>query len=84
MSKMEYVLNVIAAALGLVAYPAHGMMKSLYTATHSKRSKIVAQARIEEGKHLAEHSHKGLGKNRQTILRNFEAACRRTADSGSS
>lgn len=69
------------AALGLVAYPAHGMMKSLYTATHSKTRKAVFQARVREGKYLAEQS--GTKNRYQTILRNFEVACRQESASKS-
>jgi hypothetical protein len=70
----------IAAALGLVAYPAHGIMKSLYTATHSKTRKRILQARIQEGKHLAEHSNKGR-KDYQKIIQNFEVVYRNNVDS---
>lgn len=70
----------VAAALGLVAYPAHGMMKSLYTATHSKTRKQVFQARIQEGRYLAEHSANGR-KDYQQIIRNFEAVYRNNVDS---
>jgi hypothetical protein len=73
----------IAAALGLVAYPAHGMMKSLYTATHSQTKKRILQARIQEGKYLSEHSPKARS-DRQSILRNFEAAHRKLVSSASS
>ncbi|KAK1147607.1 hypothetical protein N8T08_000949 [Aspergillus melleus] len=75
--------KVSSAALGLVAYPAHGMMKSLYTATHSKTRKRIVQARIEEGKYLSENSPKSQ-LSRQAILRNFEAACRKPVDDASS
>ncbi|KAJ5638449.1 hypothetical protein N7528_000839 [Penicillium herquei] len=68
--------KVSSAALGLVAYPAHGMMKSLHTATHSKTRKGVLRARILEGKHLAEYSTKGQ-QGRQAIIRNFEAVYRK-------
>ncbi|KAJ5098378.1 hypothetical protein N7532_005379 [Penicillium argentinense] len=77
--------KVSSAALGLVAYPAHGIMKSLYVATHSKTRKRVLQARVREAKYLAEHSPKAQG-NRQAIIRNFEAVYRnpvRTASSSS-
>ncbi|KAJ5947875.1 hypothetical protein N7466_000890 [Penicillium verhagenii] len=71
--------KVSSAALGLVAYPAHGMMKSLYTATHCKTRKRILQARTEEGKYLAEHSPKGQ-RDRQSIIRNFETAIRKPLD----
>ncbi|KAJ5753529.1 uncharacterized protein N7511_007682 [Penicillium nucicola] len=75
--------KVSSAALGLVAYPAHGMMKSLYSATHSKTRKHILQARVQEGKYLVEHSNK-YRKDYQTIIRNFEAAYRKTVDSADS
>ncbi|KAJ5593138.1 hypothetical protein N7537_010042 [Penicillium hordei] len=68
-----------SAALGLVAYHAHGIMKSLYTATHSKPRKRILEARIQEGKYLAEHSDKGR-KYYQPIISNFEAAYRKTVE----
>lgn len=77
-SRNEAVTNssqLTTAALGLVAYPAHGMMKSLYTATHSKTRKQISQARIQEGKYLAEHPNNGRGVY-QKIIRNFEAIYR--------
>ncbi|OJJ08353.1 hypothetical protein ASPVEDRAFT_393860 [Aspergillus versicolor CBS 583.65] len=67
--------KVSSAALGLVAYPAQGAMKSLYTATHSKTRKRILQARILEGKYLAENSPMGQ-KNRRAVIQRFEAACR--------
>ncbi|CAG8060119.1 unnamed protein product [Penicillium olsonii] len=70
------------AALGLVAYPAHGVMKSLYTATHSKTRKLIIQSHIHEGKYLAEHSVKGQ-QDRQSVIRNFEAAYRKPVDAAS-
>ncbi|KAF7715323.1 Sterol 3-beta-glucosyltransferase [Penicillium ucsense] len=70
--------KVSSAALGLIAYPAHGMMKSLHTASHSKTRKCILQARLQEGKYLTEHSPEAV-KNRQKILRNFETACRKPA-----
>lgn len=69
----------IPAALGLVAYPAHGMMKSLYTATHSKTRQRIHQARIQEGKYLAKNSAKSE-MYRQSVVRNFEALYRRPVD----
>ncbi|KAJ5919710.1 hypothetical protein N7454_009545 [Penicillium verhagenii] len=75
--------KVSSAALGLVAYPAHGMMKSLHTATHCKTRKRILQARTEEGKYLAEHSPKGQ-RDRQSIIRNFETAIRKPVDFDSS
>ncbi|KAJ6015229.1 hypothetical protein N7540_009820 [Penicillium herquei] len=73
----------IAAALGLVAYPAHGMMKSLYAATHGKTRKRILQARVEEGKYLVIYA-KDSQKDYQTIIRNFEAACLKTGESPNS
>lgn len=75
------ILTSLSAALGLVAYPAHGMMKSLYTVTHSKTRKAALQARVKEGKYLAEHS--GRRTDYHTILRNFEVACRQEVASSS-
>lgn len=72
----------MTAALGLVAYPAHGMMKSLYTVTHSKTRKLVIQARIQEGKYLVEHSVKSQ-ENRQSAIRKFETAYRKPVDAAS-
>ncbi|KAF4210949.1 hypothetical protein CNMCM5878_003398 [Aspergillus fumigatiaffinis] len=69
--------KVSSAALGLVAYPAHGMMKSLYAATHTKNRKRIMQARIREGEYLAEHSKERM--NVQSILRTFEALQRESA-----
>ncbi|KAJ5737241.1 uncharacterized protein N7483_002366 [Penicillium malachiteum] len=66
--------KVSSAALGLVAYPAHGMMKSLYTVTHSKTRKAVLQARVTEGRYLAERSDTKT--ECQAIVHNFEVACR--------
>lgn len=59
------------------------MMKSLYTATHSKTRKRLIQARIHEGKYLAEHSAKGQEYHR-SVIRNFEAAYREAVDTASS
>lgn len=60
------------AALGLVAYPADGIMKSLYTATHGSTRKRIVQARLKEGQYLVEHSSQARA-NCQTALRAFEA-----------
>ncbi|CAG8237173.1 unnamed protein product [Penicillium salamii] len=73
--------KVSSAALGLVAYPAHGMMKSLYTVTHSGTRKRITEARKREGKYLEEHTEKGRV-GRQLVLRRFEAQ-QRTATSSS-
>jgi len=74
---------MISAALGLVAYPAHGMMKSLYTATHSKTRKRIVEARRREGKYLEQHSDKGRV-GRQVVLRKFELQQRMLMDASSS
>lgn len=48
------------------------MMKSLYTATHSKTRKKIIEAQKREGKYTEEHTDKGrIG--RQVVLRKFEA-----------
>ncbi|CAG7925672.1 unnamed protein product [Penicillium olsonii] len=69
---LEMGTKVSSAALGLVAYPAHGMMKSMYTATHSGTRKRILEARKREGKYLEEHTEKGRV-GRQVALRKFEA-----------
>ncbi|CAI7644449.1 unnamed protein product [Penicillium bialowiezense] len=69
--------KVSSAAVGLVAYPAHGMMKSMYTATHSKTSKRIIEARVREGKHFSQMTLKG---EESSVLRKFEASERELAD----
>lgn len=68
------------AALGLVAYPADGMIKSLYTATHANTRKQIIRARLKEGRYLAEHLPKARA-NCQSILRAFEIRARKPTES---
>ena len=41
------------AAIGLVAYPAHGITKSLHTVIKSRTRKQIVQARLQEGQYIA-------------------------------
>ncbi|KAE8137913.1 hypothetical protein BDV38DRAFT_270942 [Aspergillus pseudotamarii] len=45
--------KVPSAAIGLVAYPAHGITKSLHTVIKSKTRKQIVQARLQEGQYIA-------------------------------
>lgn len=47
-----YLCVFLIAALGLVAYPAHGICKSIHTAVRSSTRKQIAEARLREGTHL--------------------------------
>ncbi|KAF7596058.1 hypothetical protein BBP40_003839 [Aspergillus hancockii] len=47
--------KVPSAALGLVAYPAQGISKSLHTVIKSKTRKKVVKARLQEGQYIAQH-----------------------------
>ncbi|KAL4981853.1 hypothetical protein BDW68DRAFT_196013 [Aspergillus falconensis] len=71
--------KVSSAALGLVAYPADGMIKSLYTATHASTRKRIVQARLKEGQYLVENSSKARA-SCQSVLREFEARERKQKD----
>lgn len=54
------------------------MMKSMYTATHSKTSKRIIEARVREGKHFSQMTLKG---EETSVLRKFfEASERELAD----
>jgi hypothetical protein len=61
-----------AAALGLVAYPGQGLVKSIHTAMHGKTRRLISKARLKEGQYLAIQSSKAWS-NCPAVLEAFEA-----------
>ncbi|RDW70562.1 putative sterol glucosyltransferase [Aspergillus mulundensis] len=67
--------NVGSAALGLVAYPGHGICKSIHSSVRSKTRKAVVKARQREGEYLAATVTRASGSeriDRGAVLRAFE------------
>ncbi|KAI1411633.1 glycosyltransferase family 1 protein [Hypoxylon sp. FL1857] len=50
------VAKVSSGLLGLIAYPSHGICRSITAAIHSTTAQTIAQARREEGKYLARNA----------------------------
>ncbi|KAL4798028.1 hypothetical protein BDV19DRAFT_377237 [Aspergillus venezuelensis] len=67
-----------SAALGLVAYPGHGICKSLRSSVRSSTRKAVTKARMREGEYLARTEVIDRG----SVIRRFESG--RTRRDGSS
>ncbi|KAL4936541.1 hypothetical protein BDV06DRAFT_227814 [Aspergillus oleicola] len=61
--------HIGSAALGLVAYPGHGICKSLRSSVRSSTRKAVTKARMREGEYLARTEVIDRG----SIIRAFEA-----------
>ncbi|KAB8271619.1 hypothetical protein BDV30DRAFT_213293 [Aspergillus minisclerotigenes] len=64
--------KVPSAALGLVAYPAHGITKSLHTVIRSKTRKQIVQARLREGQYIARKVAKP-GIDHALVMQTFDA-----------
>lgn len=74
-------LTLIAAALGLVAYPAHGICKSIHTVVRSKTRKQIAKSRHREGHYMIRS--RGQGVDRRSVMQAFESL-KREAQNGDS
>ncbi|GAB1194330.1 hypothetical protein APSETT444_003574 [Aspergillus pseudonomiae] len=71
--------KVPSAALGLVAYPAHGITKSLHTVMRSKTRKQIVQARLQEGQYIARKVAKPET-DHALVMQSFDAL--KNADAG--
>ena len=79
----ELVANIDSAALGLVAYPADGVRKSIHAAVRSKTRKQIVKARQKEGEYRAPVALKN-GLDRQILLLTFDTYQREYTDPRSS
>lgn len=59
----------VIAALGLVAYPGHGLCKTIHAAIKSKTRKNIVNARHREGRYLV---HVDTEIDREAIIDSFE------------
>ena len=57
--------------MGLVAYPGHGICKSLHTLTHTTTRKAIAAARQAEGQYLVANMKHG-DEDASAVLRAFD------------
>ncbi|TEA21368.1 Sterol 3-beta-glucosyltransferase UGT80B1 [Colletotrichum sidae] len=72
------VSKTISAGIGVVAYPSHGIYKTIRTAVKSKTRHKIAAARLVEGEYLARNSQANV----QAVLHRFDELCRISEESG--
>ncbi|KAH8423773.1 putative sterol glucosyltransferase [Aspergillus melleus] len=72
---------VPSAALGLVAYPAHGLCKSLHTAVKSKTRKQIVKSRHREGAYIM-RSMGTQGLDRRSVMQTFDSLKREAQKAG--
>jgi hypothetical protein len=69
-------LTFVAALLGLFAYPAQGICKTIRSATHMGTRKSIAAVRRSEGAYLLERK-RGGGLDINAVLSRFDEKSKR-------
>lgn len=64
------IVLILTATLGLIAYPAHGICKSLHTAVRSKTRKQIVKSRHREAEYMMQRMGQSL--DRRSVMQTFD------------